>query len=61
LALLLRRGRLQDAPPRGRKVIFQGPLYTIDFGLSGKELANSLPNKQLQTERPDNLELSGNK
>jgi hypothetical protein len=36
-------------------------LNTIDFGLSGKELANSLPDKQLQSEFPDNLKLSGNK
>jgi hypothetical protein len=28
--------------------------------LSGKELANSLPDKQLQSEFPDNLKLSGN-
>jgi hypothetical protein len=35
-------------------------LYTIDFSLSGKELANSLPDKQLQSEFPDNFKLSGN-
>jgi hypothetical protein len=28
--------------------------------LSGRELANSLPDKQLQPEFPDNFKLSGN-
>jgi hypothetical protein len=35
-------------------------LYSIDLGLSGKELANSLPDKQLQLEFSDNFKLSEN-
>jgi hypothetical protein len=35
-------------------------LYSIDLGLPGKELANSLPGKQLQSESSDNFNLSEN-
>jgi hypothetical protein len=34
-------------------------LYTTDLGLSGKELANSLPDKHLQSVIPDIHRMSG--
>jgi 23S rRNA pseudouridine2605 synthase len=47
-------GNLEEGNSRPLIEKEKNGLYSIVYGLSGKELANSLPDKDLQSEFPDN-------